>query len=68
MEKHYRTGVCSDSDCDELPEIVAFSIDEATAREIVRLSAMVTATASARFRNSTTAPATTGTARMNARM
>lgn len=43
MEKHYRTGVRSDSDHDELPEVVAFSIDETTAREIVRLAALVKA-------------------------
>ncbi|MDI9689731.1 hypothetical protein [Burkholderia cenocepacia] len=43
MEKHYRTDVRSDSDYDELPEVVAFSVDEATARGIVRLSALVTA-------------------------
>lgn len=43
MEKHYRTDVRSDSDYDELPQVVAFSIDEATAREIVRLSTLATA-------------------------
>lgn len=43
MEKHYRSSVRSDSDDGELPEVVEFSIDEATARDIVRLSTVVTA-------------------------
>lgn len=43
MEKHYRSGVYADGDYDDLPEVVAFSIEEATAREIIRLAAMAKA-------------------------
>ena len=43
MEKQYRTVVCTNGDYDDLPEIVEFEIDAATAREIVKLSALVKA-------------------------
>ena len=43
MEKQYRTSVRTDNDYDDLPEIVEFKINEATAREIDRLSALVKA-------------------------
>jgi hypothetical protein len=41
--KSYRTKVRSDADYDELPNVATFVIDEATAKEIIRLSAMVKA-------------------------
>jgi hypothetical protein len=43
MEKQYRTVVCTNGDYDDLPEIVEFDIDAATAHEIVKLSALVKA-------------------------
>lgn len=42
-EKPYITIVCTNGDDDDVPEIVEFNIDEATAREIVTLSALVKA-------------------------
>lgn len=43
MEKSYLTIVCINGDYDHVPEIVEFSIDEDTAHEIVKLSALVKA-------------------------
>lgn len=43
MEKQYRTSVRTDADYDEIPEVVQFTIDDLTAREIVRLAALVKA-------------------------
>jgi hypothetical protein len=43
MEKSYLTIVCTNGDYDDLPKIVEFDIDETTAREIVKLSALVKA-------------------------
>ena len=42
-EKQYRTEVRTDSDYDEIPGAVEFVIDEATAREIVRLAVLIKA-------------------------
>lgn len=43
MGKKYRTEVRTDSDYDEIPEVVEFGIDEATARKIAQLQALVKA-------------------------
>jgi len=39
--KIYRTTVRTDSDCDDIPSLAVFSIEEDTAREIVALSKLV---------------------------
>ncbi len=39
--KNYRTEVRTDSDYDEIPSVAVFSIEEATARRILKLSALV---------------------------
>ena len=41
--KTYRTEVHSDSDYDDIPTLVEFSIDEATAKEIIQLAGLVKA-------------------------
>lgn len=41
MEKTYRTGIRRSADIGELPDCVAFRIDEDSAREILKLSALV---------------------------
>lgn len=43
MSKNYRSDVRSDSDADNLPEVAVFEVDEALAKEIVRLAALVAA-------------------------
>ncbi len=39
--KNYRTEVRTDSDYDEIPSVAVFSIEEATAQRILKLSALV---------------------------
>lgn len=41
QSKFYRTEVRTDSDYREIPAVVEFSIDEATAKDIIRLAALV---------------------------
>lgn len=51
--KNYRTEVRTDSDYDEIPSVAVFTIEEATAQRILKLSALVRTMACTRLKSST---------------